>query len=116
MEVEEPRAWKGFWNENVVKLVELSMRQKDALTVLLTGRSMVGFREVVERIVGSRGLRFDLVVLKPEMVNGVVVKSTLGFKTAFLEEVLDTYGLAEEIRCLCPLFGGGAGANGRQDL
>lgn len=98
IEEEEKMAWKGSWNEDVVELVRLSMQQKDALTVLLTGRSRSGFEETIRRMVESKGLRFDLIVLKMETVRGERVRNTIGFKTSFLEEVLDTYSQTEEMK------------------
>lgn len=99
IEVEEPRAWKGWWNEQIVQLVELSMQQKDALTVLLTGRSEAGFADLIKRIVSSRKLEFDLICLKPEVgPNSQQFASTMAFKQAFLEELVLTYKQADEIR------------------
>lgn len=85
VEVEEPRKWAGWWNEQIVRsldhcqkslegtnrnqvsLVELSMQQQDALTVLLTGRSERGFADLIKRMVESRSLKFDMICLKPEV-------------------------------------------------
>ncbi|KAL2831255.1 hypothetical protein BJY01DRAFT_254370 [Aspergillus pseudoustus] len=99
MEKEEPRAWKGWWNERIAQLVELSMKQKDALTVLLTGRSEAGFSELIKRMVDSKKLEFDLVCLKPEVgPNGERFSSTMEFKQTFLEDIVLTYEQADEIR------------------
>jgi hypothetical protein len=99
LEVEEKRAWEGWWNEHIVQLVQLSMQQKDALTVLLTGRSVTGFAPLIMRILKSKGLAFDMVVLKPEvMPNGAEPENTLAFKTMFLEELLNTYLEVQDLR------------------
>jgi hypothetical protein len=99
LEIEERRAWEGWWNEHIVALVKLSMQQKDALTVLLTGRSKRGFAPLILRVVKSKGLEFDLVVLKPDILpDGNKAEHTIGFKCAFLEELLNTYSLAQELR------------------
>ncbi|KAL4870749.1 hypothetical protein BDV12DRAFT_165154 [Aspergillus spectabilis] len=99
VEKEEARAWKGWWNERIVQLVELSMKQKDALTVLLTGRSEAGFSDIVKRIVDSRNLKFDLICLKPEVgPNSERFASTMEFKQTFLSDIILTYGQADEIR------------------
>jgi hypothetical protein len=99
LEEEERRAWEGWWNEHIVQLVQLSMLQKDALTVLLTGRSVKGFAALIERIVKSKGLQFNMIVLKPEtMPSGHEPESTISFKRVFLEELLDTYREAQELR------------------
>ncbi|KAL4980636.1 hypothetical protein BDW66DRAFT_36071 [Aspergillus desertorum] len=99
IEKEEPRAWKGWWNERIVQLVELSMKQKDAITVLLTGRSEAGFSDIVKRMVDSRRLEFDLICLKPEVgPNGQRFPSTMDFKQNFLSDIVLTYDQADEIR------------------
>ncbi|KAI1260288.1 hypothetical protein F5Y18DRAFT_406172 [Xylariaceae sp. FL1019] len=99
VEREEARAWNGWWNEKVVELVQLSMKQKDALTVLLTGRSVKGFSELVPRILKSKGLQFDMIGLKPVAgPNGESFSSTMLFKQAFLAAIMETYANATEIR------------------
>ena len=99
VEKEEPRGWKGWWNEAILQLVELSMQQKDALTVLLTGRNETGFADLIKRIVKSRQLDFDLIVLKPEVgPAGQAFASTGDFKKEFLETLVFTYKAAEEIK------------------
>ncbi|KAK9860589.1 hypothetical protein MYU51_005657 [Penicillium brevicompactum] len=99
IEVEEPRGWIGWWNENILRLVKMSMDQKDALTVLLTGRSEAGFAEIIKRMTASQKLEFDLIGLKPEVgPNGQRFASTMNFKQNFLEDLVLTYAQAEEIR------------------
>ncbi|KAI1812439.1 hypothetical protein GGS20DRAFT_587496 [Poronia punctata] len=98
-EQEEPRAWNGWWNEKIVELVQLSMKQKDALCVLLTGRSELGFSDLVKRMVTSKGLQFDMIGLKPQVgPNNERFKSTMAFKQAFLKAVMETYKQSKEIR------------------
>ncbi|KKK22235.1 hypothetical protein P175DRAFT_0487004 [Aspergillus ochraceoroseus IBT 24754] len=99
IEKEELRAWEGWWNEQIVQLVQLSIKQKDALTVLLTGRSEAGFSEILKRIVASKKLEFDLVCLKPEVgPNSERFSTTMVFKQTFLEDLILTYEQADEIR------------------
>ena len=75
------------------------MRQKDALCVLLTGRSESGFSDLVRRIVASRGLEFDMIGLKPAVgPSGQRFASTMIFKQRFLGALMETYRGAEEIR------------------
>lgn len=75
------------------------MEQKDALTVLLTGRSEAGFVEIIKRMVDSQKLDFDLVGLKPEVgPNNQCFANTMKFKQTFLEDLVLTYDQAEEIR------------------
>jgi hypothetical protein len=97
--IEEDLAWEGWWNEPIVDLVELSRKQNDALTILLTGRSVSGFSDLIQRMVASKGLNFDMIALKPETgPNLEHIRSTILFKCMFLEDVLNTYHGVEEIR------------------
>lgn len=98
-EKEEPRGWKGWWNEVVVQLAETSIQEKDSLTVLLTGRGESNFADLINRIANSRRLDFDMVVLKPEVgPNQQHFTSTMDFKQAFLRDLVLTYRLADNIR------------------
>ncbi|KAH6653051.1 hypothetical protein BKA67DRAFT_506729, partial [Truncatella angustata] len=99
VEREEPRAWEGWWNEKIVELVRLSMQEKEALTVMLTGRSERGFSDLLKRVVAAKGLDFDLVGLKPAVgPQNERFTSTMNFKQIFLESLMETYKQAEEIR------------------
>ncbi|PYI07571.1 tat pathway signal sequence [Aspergillus sclerotiicarbonarius CBS 121057] len=99
IEKEEARAWEGWWNEQIVQLVKLSMEQKDALTVLLTGRGENNFSDLLRRMVESKKLDFDLICLKPEVgPRSQRFSTTMEFKQTFLEDLVLTYDQAEEIR------------------
>ncbi|KAK5105113.1 hypothetical protein LTS08_001387 [Lithohypha guttulata] len=99
IEVEEPRAWNGWWNEVIVQLVESSMQEKGTLTVLLTGRGETNFAELVNRMANSKQLDFDMVVLKPEVgPNQQQFSSTMDFKQAYLRDLVLTYRFADNIR------------------
>lgn len=75
------------------------MQQKDALTILLTGRSENGFSELLKKMVTSKGLDFDIISLKPAAgPNNQRFSSTMNFKQVFLESLMETYKSAEEIR------------------
>lgn len=75
------------------------MKQKDALTVLLTGRAEGPFSDLVNRIVKSKSLEFDLVCLKPEVgPSSERFSTTMNFKQTFLEDLVLTYQQADEIR------------------
>jgi hypothetical protein len=75
------------------------MEQKDALTVLLTGRAEPAFAELINRMVTAKGLEFDLMSLKPVSgPNNERFSSTMNFKQAFLESLTETYKNADEIR------------------
>jgi len=99
VEVEEPRAWSGWWNEQIATLCELSMQQKDAFSILLTGRGEGKFADLIKRMVNSRGLNFDMICLKPQVSpNNRRIKDTMSFKQELLKEVMYTYNQADEIR------------------
>lgn len=96
---EEPKAWEGWWNDNIVDLVRLSIKQSDALCVLLTGRSEKNFGDLVKRIVASKGLEFDMVSLKPRVSpTNQRFQSTMHFKQLFLNALMETYKDAAEIK------------------
>ncbi|KAJ4365787.1 hypothetical protein N0V83_008408 [Neocucurbitaria cava] len=99
LEKEEPRAWAGWWNEDIVTLVEASMAQKDALSVLLTGRGEANFGELIKRIARSRKLAFDMVCLKPAIgPAGQKFRSTMEFKQELLKDIVYTYKDAESLK------------------
>lgn len=99
VEKEEPRAWEGWWNEKIVQLVELSVKQPDALCVLLTGRAEKAFADLVKKMVASRGLDFDLVCLKPQVSpTNQHFQNTMHFKQLFLNALMETYTCATEIK------------------
>ena len=82
-----------------VDLVRLSMKQDDALTVLLTGRAERNFTEIIKRIVASKQLTFDMICLKPQAgPNNQRFSSTMKYKQAILEDLVHTYTDAHEIR------------------
>lgn len=96
---EEQRAWGGWWSEKIVELVHLSIKQPDALCVLLTGRSEKGFSDLLRRMVASKGLDFDMVSLKPQVSpTNQRFQSTMHFKQLFFDTLMETYREASEIR------------------
>ena len=99
IEKEEPKAWEGWWNEQIVSLVNLSIQQKDALTILLTGRGEHNFADLIKRIVSSKKLPFDMICLKPQSgPNNQKFSSTMVYKQALLKDIVHTYKDADEIR------------------
>ena len=115
IEIEEQRAWSGWWNEQIVgyskpvvvprlileevELVRLSAEQGDALTILLTGRAERNFSPLIQQIVASKNLHFDMICLKPEVSpKNQRFPSTMQYKQAFLQDLVYTYHAAEEIR------------------
>lgn len=99
IEKEELNAWNGWWNEQIVDLVQLSIKQNDALTILLTGRSEDNFADLVKRIVASKNLVFDMICLKPQAgPNNQTFTSTMNYKQAILRDLIYTYKDADEIK------------------
>lgn len=99
LEKEEKHAWEGWWNDRIVELVRLSIKQPDALCVLLTGRAERGFADIVRRMVASKSLDFDMVGLKPLVSpTSQPFQSTMHFKQLFLDALVETYSQAAEIR------------------
>ena len=77
----------------------MSMAQDDALTVLLTGRSESGFADLIKKMVKSKGLEFDMIVLKPLVgPQNQKIVDTMAFKQLFLEDLMETYKDAMEIK------------------
>lgn len=75
------------------------MGQNDALTVLLTGRGEKNFADIINRMVKSKKLEFDLICLKPQAgPNNQNFASTMKYKQALLTDLLYTYKDADEIR------------------
>ena len=86
-------------DEAKVDLVGLSIKQNDALTVLLTGRGEQNFADLIKRIVASKKLPFDMICLKPQAgPHNERFRSTMMYKQAILEDLVFTYKLAVEIR------------------
>ena len=99
MDVEEPRAWQGWWKEDIVKLVELSIRQEDALTVLLTGRAEHKFANVIRRIIKAKKLAFHMLCLKPPTArDGKPWQSTMIFKQALIKDLIANYREIDEVK------------------
>lgn len=82
-----------------VDLMEQSLATPSALTVLLTGRAETIFADLIKRMLHSRHLEADMVSLKPEVSpTNERFGSTMKFKQAFLETVINTYHAASELR------------------
>lgn len=92
--------WKGFWNEDIVSQVKQSMLDPTHMTVLLTGRRYHPFHQLIESMLATKGLQFDVVGLRPDpaqvfeqnqfMFNFEpnVFATTMEFKTCFLVHLL----------------------------
>ncbi|CAO3628363.1 unnamed protein product [Cunninghamella blakesleeana] len=62
----EIKDWEGYWNEDIVQQVKLSMKDPNALTVLLTGRRSYPFSPLLEKMLLSKGLLFDIIGCRPD--------------------------------------------------
>ena len=82
-----------------VRLVELSARQEDVMTVLLTGRAENGFADPIKRMVAAKKLEFDMICLKPTVgPSGQRFGSTMLYKQALLKDIIFTYTDVEELK------------------
>lgn len=67
--------------------------------MLLTGRGERGYANLIQRMLDSKGLDFDMVCLKLEVGRyNQPFSSTLQYKQAFLRDLLDCYSQAVEIK------------------
>ncbi|KAK9474881.1 uncharacterized protein V1510DRAFT_428226 [Dipodascopsis tothii] len=78
------RQWRGYWNEAVAAEVARSVADPGTLTILLTGRGRARFGSIVEAMVNSRAMAFDMLVLKPTELG----LSTLNYKNKFMETTI----------------------------
>ena len=79
--------------------MRLSAKQKDALTVLLTGRGERNFSDLIKRMAASKSLEFDMICLKPEVgPKNQRFGSTMQYKQALLHDLVYTYNQADEIK------------------
>ena len=83
----DPKYVEGLgFNDGVVAEVERSMKDPNAITVLLTGRTMA-FLSRIKSIVDGRGLSFDEYGLKPTNTSD----TTMQFKQRFITDLLGKY-------------------------
>jgi hypothetical protein len=103
--------WSNYWNEDVVKKVKTSSSDPSRMTVLLTGRRYYPFHTLIESMLASRGLQFDLIGLRPDPITdgpdhpkGImfndepdVFETTMDFKTSFIVNMLNSIPSLKEI-------------------
>ncbi|KAF9917496.1 hypothetical protein BX616_000802 [Lobosporangium transversale] len=61
----EASSYDGWWNEELIVEVEKSIKDEECLTILLTGRNTLIYKERLIQIVQSKRLEFDLIAMKP---------------------------------------------------
>ncbi|KAF1806509.1 hypothetical protein V8B55DRAFT_1442573 [Mucor lusitanicus] len=102
---ESSTPWCRFWNEDIVTQVRASMADPSHLTVLLTGRRYHPFHALMDNILASKGLVFDIVGLRPDPESDApdhpagfmfnhepnVFETTMHFKTSFIVNILHHY-------------------------
>ncbi|CEP11644.1 hypothetical protein [Parasitella parasitica] len=95
--------WCRYWNEDVVAQVKESMVDPSHLTALLTGRRYHPFHELIDNILASKELEFDIVGLRPDpessepkTLNALmfnhepnVFETNMHFNTSFIVNILD---------------------------
>ncbi|KAK4509720.1 uncharacterized protein ATC70_007022 [Mucor velutinosus] len=102
---ESSTPWCSFWNEDIVTQVRASMADPSHLTVLLTGRRYHPFHALMDNMLASKGLAFDIVGLRPDPESDApdhptglrfnhepnVFETTMHFKTSFIVNILHNY-------------------------
>ncbi|KAG0028202.1 hypothetical protein BGZ82_008551 [Podila clonocystis] len=64
----EATVWDGWWNEDIVHQVELSVRDPTCLTILLTGRNGPLYGGRLISMMQAKRLDFDIIATKPTTV------------------------------------------------
>jgi len=99
VDVEEPRAWQGHWNEHIVKLARMSIMDPGIMTVMLTGRREMSHGQLILKMLAAKGLEFNMVCLKPKLgPKNERFDSTMKFKQALLADLIYTYTDATELK------------------
>lgn len=80
------RHWNSYWNDDILPLLELSHKNEQVLTIIMTGRKKHLFRGIMSEMLQSKGITADAVVLKEgKFVN------TISYKTQVLVDMLERY-------------------------
>ncbi|KAI9240808.1 MAG: hypothetical protein BYD32DRAFT_407439 [Podila humilis] len=95
----EATVWDGWWNEDIVRQVELSVSDPTCLTILLTGRNGPLYGDRLISMMKAKQLDFDIIATKPTTVariEGAVKETylkvhTFNTKHDFLYNVLYEY-------------------------
>ncbi|KAF9428055.1 hypothetical protein BGZ94_003501 [Podila epigama] len=95
----EASVWEGWWNDDIVHQVELSVKDPGCLTILLTGRNGPLYGDRLISMMRAKHLDFDIIATKPTTVarvEGVAKETylkvhTFNTKHDFLYNVLYEY-------------------------
>ncbi|KAF7723140.1 hypothetical protein EC973_002322 [Apophysomyces ossiformis] len=106
-------AWKGYWNENVVKEARKAIKDPNTMAIVLTGRRYHPFHQVIPLMLEAKSLHFDLIGLRPDpeqehswkWTDGDVLvynppsvfSSTMQFKQRFINHLLQQIPSIREI-------------------
>ncbi|KAG1459311.1 hypothetical protein G6F46_007744 [Rhizopus delemar] len=110
-------AWKGYWNEEIVSKARACIQDPHTMTVVLTGRRHNPFSPLVPTMLEAKGLKFDLIGLRPDPeavseyrwkvdgrnkelnynLSASVFQSTMHFKQCFLVNILHHVPTIKEI-------------------
>lgn len=91
---EQKKAWEGYWNEDVVELLRMSLEDEEALTIVMTGRRQELFADILKEMLKSKGLYDELDGL---MLRSGDFSNTIEYKTHVLVDVLDAYPDIKEV-------------------
>jgi hypothetical protein len=109
LEVDGP--WDEYWNEDVLQEVRKSCADPTHLTVLLTGRRYHPFHTLIEAILASKGLIFDVIGLRPDPETDEpdhptglrfnfepnVFATTMEFKASFIVNILSSVPSLQQV-------------------
>jgi HAD domain family 1 in Swiss Army Knife RNA repair proteins len=93
-------AWDSYWNDEVVEDAKRSIADSSKLSVMLTGRRVHPFGQIITSMLESKGLQFDIVALRPDPIDVVeegtlfnsgiqAFNNTMEFKKSFLLDLLE---------------------------
>ncbi|CAN6621736.1 hypothetical protein TRVA0_008S02696 [Trichomonascus vanleenenianus] len=86
-ETERARAWDGWWNDEVVQLARLSIREENTLTVVLSGRRYGQFSTIIPDMLAAKGLHVHGAIMRREE-NSNKDDSTLQFKNRVITDII----------------------------
>ncbi|KAI8332296.1 hypothetical protein BC941DRAFT_437166, partial [Chlamydoabsidia padenii] len=83
-------AWKGWWNEDVVVEARRAIEDSLTLAVVLTGRRVHPFANLIKQMLTSKNLHFDILGLRPDPPTTATTNSNIHHLLDF-NEIPDTF-------------------------
>lgn len=83
---ESKRKWEGFWNEDLIQLIEMSNSEKDTICVIMTGRRADRFAGLIAELLESRCINFDSLILKQDLN-----ENTFTYKRRVIKDIIEYY-------------------------